>query len=108
MADVSDERITHAMFSSAPFDFSHEEIFAMLTELQARRAADAKAVEALNRYRYAVSFLSADSWDMCGDCRDRLQWARGVDGEYLTEDQMVKARDEFFAATAPRSTRSPQ
>lgn len=35
--------------------------------------------EALNGYRAAVAFISADSWDGCSDCMEILHAARNAD-----------------------------
>ncbi len=56
-----------------------------------------KMEEALNRYRYAITWVAADSWDHCGDCRARLEWALAMDpGERLTQDQIAAVGKTFL------------
>lgn len=45
--------------------------------------------EALMRYRYAIGWAAADSWDHCGECRSRLEWASATDLHPITSDQMA-------------------
>lgn len=37
--------------------------------------------EALARYRYAVNWIGADSWDFCSECRERIRWAAALDND---------------------------
>jgi len=52
---------------------------------------------ALNRYRYAVQWAAADSWDHCGDCRARLEWAKASDRR-LDANEMAAVGQQFHAA----------
>jgi hypothetical protein len=52
--------------------------------------------EALDRYRYAVAFAAADSWDGGPDMRQRLEWARANDpGGNLTNDRIAEIGQTF-------------
>lgn len=50
----------------------------------------------LDRYRYAVDWLAADSWDGCSDCRSRLVWARQLDDKRLTADELANIGREYL------------
>lgn len=50
----------------------------------------------LDRYRYAVHWISADSWDWCPDCRSRLEWARSSDPDgQLSDNRAAEISKQF-------------
>lgn len=51
-------------------------------DMDALRDENTRLREALNGYRAAVSFISADAWDGCWDCMDILKAARMADWEH--------------------------
>ncbi len=55
--------------------------------------------EALDRYRYAIEWVAADSWDHCVDCRERLAWARQMDGKHLTADEIAAIGQKYLGST---------
>lgn len=52
----------------------------------------------LQRYRYAVEFAAAESWDMTPETVHRLKWAKGLDGMELSADETATIASEFHAA----------
>jgi hypothetical protein len=53
---------------------------------------------ALDRYRYAATWVASDSWDFCSDCRDRIRWAAALDrdrAETMVPDRMSAMAKEF-------------
>ena len=62
-----------------------------------------RMAEALDRYRYAVEWVAADSWDHCSDCRARLAWARWSDGEAMDPNQTATIGQIFLAAEGRRA-----
>lgn len=66
---------------------------AVIERLEAAARHDA---EALDRYRYAIAFAAADSWDGGPDMRQRLEWARASDpGGNLTNDRVAEIGQIF-------------
>lgn len=58
--------------------------------IEEQRAEIGQLRAAMDRYRYAISWTASDSWDLCQDCRARLEWALAMDpGERLTQDQIA-------------------
>jgi hypothetical protein len=54
----------------------------------------------LNRYRYAVIWASADSWEMSGEARSRFEWARANDpGGLLSNDKVATIGAEYLQTT---------
>lgn len=54
--------------------------------------------KALDRYRYAKAWSSADAWDGCSDCRARMEWAASLDdGSRLSNDRIAEIGKTFLA-----------
>lgn len=51
---------------------------------------------ALDRYRYAVEWSAADSWDGCPECRARLEWARSLDDKRLSVNEVAAIGKSFL------------
>lgn len=79
---------------------------------EATNAAEAKSarlVEALNRFLYATHFVSADSWDFCPECRDRIRWA-AESIEQLTDNEAAAVAQLYHrdrALTLPEPSHEP-
>jgi Lar family restriction alleviation protein len=54
--------------------------------------------EALDRYRYAIAWVGADSWDHCDECRARLEWARSMDGRRLSDDEIAAVGKQYLGS----------
>lgn len=79
---------------------------AVLDEETTRR--DMKdAASVIDRYRYAIAWAAADSWDGCDDCRQRLEWALSMDPhDVMNGDEMAEIGKTFFATvgSSPQPT----
>ena len=64
---------------------------------------------AMARYRYAIDWVAADSWDHCSECRARLEWARSSDERSkLSSDELAEIGKTYLAAEpALKSQSSP-
>jgi len=65
----------------------------LLTELDRLKAV-------LDRYRYAVAFASADSWDFGTDTRERIKWAKATDDDLLdwSHDKVAEIAAQYHTA----------
>lgn len=76
---------------------------ALISRLEVAEARATAAEAALDRYRYAIHWMAADSWDVehsGGEARARCEWARGEDrGSNLDNDQIAIIGQTFLATT---------
>jgi len=74
----------------------------MAREHAAKDAEIARLREALDRFRYACAFASADAWDMGSDTCNRLRHATSMANmqfDPLTDNQIAALAKQFFAET---------
>lgn len=55
----------------------------------------------LDRYRYAVSWASADAWDGGKEIRQRLEWARDMDRRESFTENEIAAICQSYLRTKP-------
>ena len=67
--------------------------------------------ETVARYRYAIDWIAADSWDSCSEGQDRLAWARQHDLGQLSPAEMSDLAAKYLADRAelkPKRKRKAQ